>query len=134
MNRIDELERELRKEKEKEFDKRQEEIRKAKEKIPTSISWSDDYIWAGIEWFDFYYWYEETYCKKHKKIDDCEDRYDCEEREWCFTARINNKEVMRIPSSELSVDWNVEECLISWMLMFIKKYLDTKVNIYQIKK
>ena len=122
MNRIQELEQELRKEKEKEFKKRQEEIKKAKEKIKTSVCGSDDYYCADIDWFSFYYWYEATVCKKHPKTDDCEDRYDCDQREWCFTATIWDKEVMRIPASELSVDWNIEEYLISGMLMFIEKY------------
>lgn len=122
MNKIQELEQQLREEKEKEFRKRQQEIKDAKKKIETDVSGSDDYFCASIEWFNFYYWYEETMCPKHPKIDDCEDEYDCDKREWCFVATIWDKEVMRIPASKLSVDGNIEDYMISGMLMFIKKY------------
>ena len=129
--KIEELEKELKKAKEEEFRKREEEIRLAKDKIPTSVWVSDDYFYADIDWFSFYYWYEETHCPKHPKIDDCEDEYDCDKREWCFTASIWDKQVMKIPASKLAVNWNIEEYLISWMLMFIKKFIPkTKWWIY----
>jgi len=124
MNKISQLEEELRKAKQEEYDNRRKEIEEKKKKISTSIWGSDDYYCAAIDWFSFYYWYEETYCSKHPKIDDCEDRFDCDKRERCFTANIWDKEVMRIPASKLSVDWNIEEYLISWMLMFIKKFIN----------
>ena len=122
MNEIERLKEELRRAQEEENRKRQNKIEEAKKKIPTYISWSDDYFCASIDWFDFYYWYEVTHCSKHPKIDDCEDRFDCDKRERCFTATIGDKEVMKIPASKLSVDGNIEDYMISGMLMFIKKY------------
>ena len=71
----------------------------------------------------FYFWYEETHCEKHPDIDDCEDEYECEERDWCFTANIWNKQVMKIPSKKLTVDGDVFENLVAWILYFIEKYL-----------
>lgn len=126
MDKIKELENELMKAKQEAYDRHRREIEEAKKKIPTDVWWSDDYFYASIDWFYFYYWYEETYCRKHPKTDNCEDRYDCDKRERCFTATIWDKEVMRIPASKLSVDGNIEDYMISWMLMFIKKYCNAK--------
>ena len=123
MSKITQLEEKLKKAKQEVYEKRRKEIEEAKKKIVTNVWWSDDYFYADIDWLSFYYWYEETHCSKHPNIDDCEDKYNCDKREWCFTATIWDKKVMRLPASKLSVDWNIEEYLISWMLMFIKKFI-----------
>ena len=83
--------------------KRQEEdrkINKFEESTGIHIYTSDDYCGLELPFIHFYYGYEETYCKKHGKNKDCEDR-DCEKNEWAFTVTIRKKEVMRIPKSKL---------------------------------
>ena len=73
--------------------------------------WSDDY--AGVEGLNggvgFYYGYEHTRCPKHG--DDCT----CDDREWCFVAMHDGKDVCVIPRSQLNVrdTWNCMECLIA---------------------
>ena len=121
------LEKELQDMKRELFMKQQKEARELKYKkekeADISISWSDDYFWADVWDFSFYYWYEETFCKKHPNIEDCEDRYDCEWREWCFTACKWDKEVMRIPQSDLWICDTVEEYTMWGIMLFIKKYI-----------
>ncbi len=100
---IQELEQELRDRRQEEYEReRIERLKKEqefKEKHKVNTYWASDY--AGLEAGDysFYYGYEETFCPKHKNKN-CED-YGCELREWCFVAKIKDKEVMRIPSSKL---------------------------------
>ena len=70
------------------------EEKELKEYTGVQIYWSDDYAGLSAGSYMFYYGYEETMCLKH---DDC----DCEDKEWCFTADVDNVEVMRIPESKL---------------------------------
>ena len=80
--------------------------------------------YAGLETgnYSFYYGYEETYCPKHKNKN-CED-YGCELREWAFVAKCGDKEIMRIPASELWFEYKeIEEMLLLGIGRFIS---DTK--------
>lgn len=64
---------------------------------------SDDYWGLCVGRYKFYYGYERTMCLKHT---DCS----CEDKEWCFTAEVDNEEIMRIPKSRLGQDrgvWNL---------------------------
>ena len=66
---------------------------------------SDDYCGLTIKKpnISFYYGYEETSCPVKSHRENCEDN-GCEKREWCFTVQVNDKEVMRIPTSKLHPD------------------------------
>lgn len=125
MDKIRQLENELKELKYQEFMKQQKESQRIKaeyqKKEKIDVWWSDDYYYASIWDTSFYYGYEVTMCKKHPKIDDCEDRYDCEKREWCFTAHEWDKEIMRIPESDLSPSCrDVADHLMCWILLYIK--------------
>lgn len=84
-------------------EKRRAEL-KAKEEFVTTkkmnVYTSDDYCGLTADKYSFYYGYEETVCsvKSHRK--NCED-YGCEKREWAFTADVDGKEVLRLPTSQL---------------------------------
>lgn len=101
---IEELENELRTKKLQEAEQRRkdrtEKEKNFKKKNKVNVYWSDDYAGMVSDKYSFYYGYEETYCPKHKD-EDCEDLYDCELREWCFTASIGNRKVLRVPCSKL---------------------------------
>lgn len=126
---INKLEQELQQKKRQvaEFNRKQilkkEQERKNTTKI--DVHWSDDYYWADVWEYSFYYWYEETMCKKHHKTKDCEDRFDCDERERCFVVCKWDKEIMRLPTSDLQ-SWNIDETFVSWLMMFIQKLLDNQ--------
>lgn len=62
---------------------------------------SDDYCGMSNGTCSFYYGYEVTACPKHKGKEHCWRDEDCELREWCFTADVDNKEVMRLRTSQL---------------------------------
>lgn len=108
---IIQIERELREAKIAEFNKQQKIKRRAKEefekKNKVNVYSASDYCGMSNGKHSFYYGYEETMCptKSHKNIDDCDDN-NCDKREWCFTADIDGKEVMRVPQSELVFDTN----------------------------
>ena len=117
------LERELKEKKRKLYEiERKKKMKEEEEFIKSTkvdVWWSDDYYGASSGEYRFYYWYEETMCKKHPKNEDCEDD-GCEERERCFTVSKWKKEIMRLPTSSLK-KWNIDETFISWVMMFIKE-------------
>ena len=59
------------------------------------ISISGDYCVAEVGNLRFYYGYEHTSCKTHKKEKDCLEQYDCEDRRWNFILHQDDKEVYR---------------------------------------
>lgn len=95
-----------------------ENERKFIESKKVNVYWSDDYYWASWWEYSFYYWYERTMCKIHQNTEDC-DRFECDERERCFTVERWKEEIMRIPTSDLK-NWNIEETFISWIMIFIQ--------------
>ena len=124
MDKIEKLEEELKQLKRERYENQVKQANELKEKFQKKskiyIWWSDDYYWASVWDLSFYYWYEETMCKKHPKNEDCEDEFDCEKRERCFTAVEWDKEVMRIPTSDLSPECNnMEDYIICGILMYI---------------
>jgi hypothetical protein len=103
---ISELESKLRRLKMEEYEKDrlaklklEEEFRK---KTKVDVYTSDDYCGMSNGKYSFYYGYEVTKCpvKSHKDDDDCYTN-NCDLREWCFTADIDGKEVLRLTRSEL---------------------------------
>lgn len=126
---INELERKLQRLKLEEAEKKRRETRQAQENIEKELGvstyWSDDYAGLSTGKYSFYYGYEETMCPKHKEKD-CEDKYDCDEREWCFTADIGKKEVMRVPRSKLTYEHkDVLELLLIGIGIFFNEYLSS---------
>lgn len=121
---IYQLEKELQEKKRKLAEQtRKQKMEKEKEFIETTkvdVRRSDDYYGSSSGEYSFYFWYEKTMCKKHPKSKDCEDRFECDEREWCFVASKWNKEIMRLPASSLK-DWNIDETFVSWLMMFIQQ-------------
>ena len=53
-----------------------------------------DYAGLSVGKYKFYFGYESTMCLEHV---DCS----CEDNEWCFTADVDDVEVMRVPESGL---------------------------------
>jgi len=66
-------------------------------KTKTQVYYSDDYAGCDAERHSFYFGYEKTFCKLHGKDEDCE----CEDKEDCFVAIVDNKEVLRLTRTEL---------------------------------
>lgn len=103
---IQELENELRVKKLQEYEsKRRAELATLdsfREEHDINIYTSDDYCGMSVGNFSFYYGYEVTECpvKSHTKEELCE-AYNCDKREWCFTADVDGKEVMRLRASQL---------------------------------
>lgn len=104
MSTIQELEDELRRKRLEEHQQKLEaKIDKEKqwrEENDIDVFTSDDYCGMHAGKYDFYFGYEVTVCAKHK-VEDCEDRFDCDLREWAFTASVDGKEEMRVPCSKL---------------------------------
>lgn len=125
---INELENELRMKKLQEAEqKRKDRVKKEedfREKNKINIYCSSDYAGMVSGEYSFYYGYEETYCPKHKDKD-CGDLYDCELQEWCFTASIGDKEVLRVPSSEL---WFEYKDVSEYLLLGIGKFLEKQTK------
>ena len=129
MKTIQELENELAQRRRDESEaKRREEYKKEEifrkaEKI--DVYTSDDYCGMTNGKYDFYYGYEVTECaiKSHRK--NCEDN-GCEKREWCFTASVDNKEVMKIRKSLLWHDSGDEPFfyLLAGIARFIRENLN----------
>lgn len=57
---------------------------------------SDDYWGLSVGKYKFYFGYEKLTCLQHG-----DRNCSCEDKEWCFTADIEDVEVMRIPESRL---------------------------------
>ena len=100
--------------------KRETEYRKTQH---LDVYRSDDY--AGLECgkYKFYFGYEETWCPVKSHKEDCEDN-GCDKREWCFTASINSKEVMKVPVSKLYPPEKQEEpmfLLLSGIGLFLQR-------------
>lgn len=82
---------------------------------------SDDYCGMVTGERAFYYGYERTSCPNHG-TEECE----CDEREWCFTAREDGKEVARYTTSELEASASRQERyreVDAYLLLGIGKYL-----------
>jgi hypothetical protein len=129
MKTVNELENELRVARLKEYETQRLAKLKAKEEFEKknniSVYTSDDYCGMGCGRFQFYYGYEVTMCpiKSHKTDDDCYQK-DCDKREWCFTADIDGKEVMKIPRSELLFDGDEP---YSYLIAGIGKFLSSNL-------
>lgn len=83
---------------------------------------SDDYCGMSVGKYVFYFGYEETICPKHKtNTERCNDT-DCELGEWAFTATVDNKEVLRVPQSQLHPKQYEEPFfhLLTGIAMFLK--------------
>lgn len=125
MSEIEELEAKLRA---KKMEKAETERIKALEKKEQfrkdsniDVYTSDDYCGMSDGKHSFYYGYEVTDCpvKSHTKEELCE-AYDCEKREWCFTADVGGKEIMKLRKSQL---WTDEEEPFFYLLSGIAHYL-----------
>ena len=79
---------------------------------------SDDYWGLSVGKYKFYFGYESEMCLKHS---DCS----CEDKEWCFTAGVDEKEVMRIPESRLDGDTG-EKQLLHGIGQFLSKCIDLR--------
>jgi len=99
--------------------------------------YSDDYIGSENEKYNFYYGYEVTHCKKHKTEQECDDK-DCDEREWCFTARnaVNNNLLLKLTTSELEKfktnKWGGDSMsmyLITGINHFFNKFNESNMHI-----
>lgn len=114
-NKIYTLKQDLRRQKDREY-----------ESQGLGVYGSDDYAGASAGDYDFYFGYEVEKCpvKSHRSKDDC-DNAECEEREWCFTATKNGKEIVRWAESEFSYSQadDIERKLILGMAKFIKEHL-----------
>ncbi len=97
---------------ERELARREEKA--LKEKTGVHVYGSDDYVGMSIGRYQFYFGYEMTMCLKHA---DCS----CDDKEWCFTAMVDGKEVMRIPRSKLGGD-TIERTLLHGVAQFLAKY------------
>jgi len=63
---------------------------------------SDDYAGASIGKLDFYYGYEATKCLRHpENSEDYCESVDCDDREWCFEASVDNRVIYELSRSEL---------------------------------
>ena len=60
-----------------------------------AVYYSDDYAGLELDGISFYFGYEETKCKRHKR--NCE----CEDNEWAFTVTKDKKIIMKLSQSEL---------------------------------
>lgn len=124
MATIQELEAQL---KEAKMYEQQERMRKKKEKEIArrkennlDVGWSDDYYSLCVGDISFYYWYEKTMCP-NADCEACKEWDDCDDKERCFVAQIDGKEVMRLPSSKISYQHeHIENMLLLWIGHYIK--------------
>ena len=79
---------------------------------------SDDYWGLSVGKYKFYFGYEYLMCLKHS---DCS----CDDKEWCFVASVDDKEVMRIPESRLGGDTG-ERQLLHGVGQFLSKCVDLR--------
>lgn len=82
---------------------------------------ASDYAGLRFKCGSFYYGYEESICRNSKSKGDEHGRHcDCDDKEWCFLAKINGEETL-IPFSKLGCKdmFDVVDCLntgIGWVL------------------
>jgi len=127
---INELEKKLQKMKWDKYEEDRKALESKKDKFSKEneidIYGSDDYCGMSVGRFSFYYGYESTKCTKHPKKDKdwCEE-HDCDWRERCFTAEIDDKEVMCLPTSELRGDGSEDifYYLLSGIGQFIQEHI-----------
>ena len=89
---------------------------------------SDTYAGCSIEKLDFYYGSEVTKCMIHSDKSDeyCAD-IGCSEREWCFVASFNDKDLWIICESEMRSrspemnSYSPLECLITGMEIYFRE-------------
>lgn len=128
LSKADELEREA---KELRSDVQQEEHtsnikneRNFAKKTKIDVYCSDDYAGLDSGKYHFYFGYEVTHCpvKSHKDDNDCYEK-DCDKREDCFIATIDEKEVMKLTRSQLhpKTDEDVLFLLLAGIGHFLKK-------------
>ena len=96
-NKVKQLRMEAHAEKRRLEFKKEEEFRKESK---LDVYTSDDYCGLEVGDYSFYYGYEVTVCpvKSHNK--NCEDN-GCEKREWAFEAKVKDKSVLVLATSEL---------------------------------
>ncbi len=94
------------------------------------VYYSGDY--AGMEngALKFYYGYEETRCKTHGDGGPPEGRQcECEDREWCFVAWMDEVEMARYTQKELETECSYASPKLSssepyaYLLLGIGKYI-----------
>jgi len=125
LSEADELERKAKEIRRREHAKKMEEhrvkVEEFEKKNKFDIYIANDYCGMRVGGLHFYYGYEETECPKHKN-DDCEDD-GCEKREWCFAARKNQKDIMRLRTSKLHPEEgnDVWFYLLCGIAMYLKK-------------
>jgi len=93
---------------------------KTKNQKTIEVYWASDYVGVENGKHKFYYGYEETFCPLHGKNIDC----GCDHMSWCFVASVDDKEVMRLTTSELQnlVDDN-PKTMMDYLLIGIAEYL-----------
>lgn len=123
---VQELEIELKQAKQAEYEKKrldkQRKEKEFKELNKTDVYYSDDYAGMNAGKYSFYFGYEQTYCPEHSNKN-CEDN-GCELREWCFTADMEGREVMRIPASKL---WFEHKDVLEYLLLGIGKFMESNL-------
>jgi len=88
---------------------------------------ASDYAGLSFRGGGFYYGYEHSICKNCGKTnkegsEHCEDCEDAD-RDWCFSAKFDGKEIV-IPFSKLGTSdmFNVVECLCTGIGWILAKY------------
>lgn len=96
--------------------------------LESERTYASDY--AGLRFKDgeFYYGYEHAICKECGGTKYCDEHEDAD-RDWCFVAKFDGKEII-IPFSKLGGTdmFNVVECLalgMGWLLAKYRLALDT---------
>lgn len=95
---------------------------------------SDDYSGVEGKKYSFYYGYEYTRCKRHKKHCQAEnsDDQDCLDEQWCFVAteRSTKKEIYVLKQTDIEkAVRNINDLrepgdyLLAGISLFIEKYL-----------
>jgi len=89
---------------------------------------SDTYAGCSVGKLDFYYGSEATKCEVHSDKSDayCAD-IGCNEREWCFVASYNDKDLWIMCESELRSrspimnSYSPLECLVTGMEIYFEE-------------
>jgi len=94
---------------------------KIRKETGVTVYRSGDYAGMTVGNKMFYFGYEQTVCLEHGQSE-CTECYEKEnDTEWCFTADIGDKEVMRIPESKLG-QGNVVMNLLHGIGQFMAKF------------
>ena len=92
------------------------------------VYYSDDYAGCTNGKHQFYFGYEHTFCNLHGKDYDCE----CESREDCFVASVDDKEVLRLTRPEIDelVEYASPELSEppQYLMAGIMEYFKTNLN------